>query len=88
MQYVIIQVTGDEDPYKGPYLGQTGADGKYSIVITTLKDNVDDIEFKAKIIGGANVKNEDTVEWEVDKDCEKDGAIQVMEIDWFQKPLD
>ncbi len=82
---VKIQVTGDKDKYKGPYIGKTDKDGNFTILISELKDNVDGVEFKAEVIGSNNVESKDKPKWEVSKDCEQDGAIQIMKIIWKRK---
>ena len=85
IQYVTIQVTGDEDPYKGPYTAKTNEDGYYTVVIGPLKDDIDGVEFKAVVTGGAGVVSEDDPDWEVSSDCKDEDAIQIMEIDWERK---
>lgn len=84
VQYVTIQVTGDEDDWEGPFIGKTDADGRYNIYIGPIGD-VGSVDFKAEVIGGAGVKSEDKPEWKTSGDCHKDGAIQVMEINWAWK---
>jgi hypothetical protein len=85
IQHVTVQVTGDEDPYKGPYKAKTNEDGYYTIVIGELKDDIDGVEFKAIITGGPGVESLDDPEWKVSSDCEYEDAIQIMEIDWQRK---
>ncbi|MEW5958490.1 MAG: carboxypeptidase-like regulatory domain-containing protein [Chloroflexota bacterium] len=85
VQYVTIEVTGDKDDYKGPYTAKTDKDGYYTVLIGELSEKIDGVEFKVKVIG-PNVKTE-SHEWEASKDCHKDGAIQVMEIEWDKKDL-
>jgi hypothetical protein len=82
--FVTIEVKGDDEDYRGPFIGKTGQDGKFSILITGLKDNIDGVGFSAKITG-PGVENEDDVEWEVSTDCEKEDAIQIFEINWDKK---
>ncbi len=85
VQYVTIEVKGEDD-YKGPYTGKTGADGKYSVLIGPVKDNINGVEFEVKVVGGPGVESEDKVKWEASKDCHgSDEDIQVMKIDWFYK---
>lgn len=83
VQWVTIEVTG-EDEFKGPYIGKTGSDGKYTILIGPVNDDINGIEFKVKVVG-AGAESEDTVKWEASDDCEGDEDIQVMEIDWVRK---
>jgi hypothetical protein len=91
VQYVTIEITGDEDPFKGPYTGKTNEKGDYSIVILSFHDEpdkakeIDGVDFEAEVTGGSNVKSEDKHEWNVSDDCEESGAIQVVEINWMQK---
>lgn len=80
--WVTIEVTG-EDEFKGPYIGKTGSDGKYSILIGPVNDDINGIEFKVKVVG-AGAESEDTVEWEASDECEGDG-IQIMEVEWVRK---
>lgn len=87
VQYVTIEVKGDKDPYKGPFTAKTNAKGDYTVLIGELKANVNGVDFEARVIGGPNVKSEDTPDWEVSSDCHQDGAIQLMEIDWLKKRL-
>ncbi len=84
VQFVTIRVKGDDDDFKGPFIGQTDEEGYYGIYIGPLSE-VGKVEFVARVIGGANVKVEDQIRWTTSKDCEADGAIQVMEIDWGRK---
>ena len=86
--FVTIQVTGDKDQFKGPYTAKTNEKGDYTILITELTSNVDGVEFKAEVIGGPGVNSKDKPKWTVDDDCKKEGAIQVMEIDWERKDPD
>lgn len=83
--YVTIQIKGDEDQFKGPYIGKTNENGDYTILIAELNGDLNGVEFEAEVIGGAGVESLDTPDWEVSDDCKKDGAIQVMRIDWKRK---
>ena len=83
--YVTIQVTGSKKPYKGPYTAKTNENGDYTVLIGPLSDEVDDVEFEVRVVGGSNVKSEDSPEWTADKDCKKDDAIQVIRINWKRK---
>jgi hypothetical protein len=90
--YVTIQITGDQSPFKGPYTAKTNEDGDYTIIILEFHkatpeqfEEIDGVEFEAEIVGGSNVKSEDTPDWEVSNDCDESGAIQIMEIDWQRK---
>jgi hypothetical protein len=84
VSFVTIEVTGDDDNYKGPYYGKTGADGKYTIVIGEFTDDVKGTKFKAKVVG-EGVDSEDTGEWIISDDCHNDDAVQIYEINWFRK---
>lgn len=85
VQFVTIEVKGDDDDFKGPYTDKTDANGRYDIFITgTDNDDVDGVEFKAKVVGDG-VESEDTAEWIVSTDCEEDDATQVYEINWNKK---
>jgi hypothetical protein len=79
-------VTGDDDPYEGPYYGKSDSRGDYTVLIGELKDNIDDVKFEAQVVGGANVDSEDDHEWTFGDDCHDDDEFQVMEIDWYWKP--
>ena len=48
-------------------------------------DEVDDVEFTINVVGPRVESND--FEWQVDSDCHKDGAIQVMEIIWKKRDL-
>jgi len=85
VQYVTIEVTGDEDGFKGPYTAKTDKDGYYTVVISVLTEEIDGVEFKAKIIG-PNVKTE-SYKWEVSDDCHDGDAIQIMELEWERRDL-
>jgi hypothetical protein len=85
VQWVTIEVTGDDDPYKGPFYGKSDSRGDYTVLIGELKEDVDGVEFEAKIVGGAGVEPEDDFEWTVDSDCHDENTVQVVEIDWFWK---
>jgi hypothetical protein len=85
IEYVTVQVTGDDDPYRGPYTAKTNKDGQYTIFIGGLNDDIDGVEFEAKIIGGPGVESLDEVDWEVSSDCEDEDAIQIFIIDWQRK---
>ncbi len=76
---VTIQVTGDDDPYKGPYYATTDSDGFYGIVFGEFGE-VGRVKFTAKVYGN-NVSSEERV-WETDKDCHDEDNIQVMKINW------
>lgn len=82
VQYVTIEVRGDDDKYKGPYIGRTDQEGKYGIFIGGLEDDVDGVEFEAKVVG-AGVESEDSPNWTVSDDC--DDGIQIYEINWDKK---
>jgi hypothetical protein len=84
VQFAAIEVKSDDNDYKGPYTDQTNSDGRYDIFISGLKDDIDGVTFKAKVVG-AGVESEDTVEWEVSTDCHDEDAIQVLEINWDKK---
>ncbi len=83
MPNVTIKVTGNEDPYKGPFYATTDSAGKYSLVIGELKD-VGEMEFKAEIFGDG-VDTQGEPEWETDDDCHENNAVQIMKINWGKK---
>ncbi len=83
--YVTIQVTGDTDEYKGPYIGKTDQDGNYTILISELNDSIDDVEFTVEVIGGSGVESKDKLEWRAGDNCKDDDDIQIMEIRWERK---
>jgi hypothetical protein len=82
IEHVTVKVTGNKNPYKGPYTGKTDKDGNYSILIGELKRDIDNVDFKAVITGGAGVESVDDPKWEVSDDCNDNNAIQVIRIDW------
>jgi hypothetical protein len=84
VQFATIEVKSDDNDYKGPYIGQTNSDGRYDIFISGLEDDIDGVEFEAKVVG-AGVETEDGVKWEVSTDCHEEDAIQVYEINWDKK---
>ena len=83
--FVRLEVKGDKSKYAGPYTGKTDQDGYYTIVISELNDEVDEVDFTINVVGPRVESND--FEWKVDSDCHKDGAIQVMEIIWKKKDL-
>jgi hypothetical protein len=85
IEHVTVQVTGDEDPYRGPYTAKTNKDGEYTVFISGLNEDINGVEFEAVIIGGPGVESLDEVDWEVSDDCEDDDAIQIFIIDWQRK---
>lgn len=85
IEYVTVQVTGDEDPYRGPYTAKTNADGEYTILIGELNNDIDGVEFEAIITGGPGVKSLDEVDWTVSSDCDDEDAIQIFIINWQRK---
>ncbi|NJN97091.1 MAG: hypothetical protein HC875_24865, partial [Anaerolineales bacterium] len=85
VQFVTIEVKGDNDKFKGPYTDKTDANGRYDIFITGAdNDDVDGVEFKAKVVGDG-VESEDTAEWTVSTDCGDEDSTQVYEINWNKK---
>jgi hypothetical protein len=78
---VTIQITGDEDGYRGPWYATTGPDGKYGLAIAEFGTIPNNVEFTAEVWGdGVDNNNEPT--WNVQDDCHGNDANQVMEIDW------
>ena len=59
--------------------------GDYTVLIGELKNDVDEVEFEAKVVGGGNVVSEDDHEWKFGDDCHDDGDFQIVEINWFWK---
>ena len=86
IQWVTIEVTGDDNPYKGPYYGKSNDRGDYTVLIGELKSDIDEVEFEAKVVGGANVESEDDHEWTFGDDCHDDDQFQVVEINWTWEP--
>ncbi len=80
IQWVAIEVTGDDDDVNGPFMSKTGADGKYSIYIGPL-DDVGGVELEARVVG-PSVSSEDKPKWIVSDDCHDGDANQIMELDW------
>jgi hypothetical protein len=78
---VTIQVTGDEDGFRGPYYATTGSDGSYGLVIGEFGKVPERVEFKAEVYG-PDVETDDSPEWKTTDDCHADDAVQVMRIDW------
>lgn len=78
---VTIQVTGDEDGFRGPYYSTTGSDGTYGLVIGEFGKVPDRVEFRAEIYG-PDVKTDDRPSWNTTNDCHGDNAVQVMRINW------
>lgn len=77
---VTIQVTGDEDGYRGPFYGTTASNGKYTIVIGEY-GKVGRVKFKAEVFGsGADTKDEP--EWTTTESCHNNDSVQVVEIKW------
>jgi hypothetical protein len=85
VQYVTVEVTGDEDAFKGPYTAKSDKDGYYTVLIGALTEEIDGVEFKAKIIG-PNVETE-SYKWEVSDDCHDEDGIQIMELEWERRDL-
>jgi hypothetical protein len=83
VQWVTIEITGNEDDVRGPFTGKTNADGNYNIYIGSL-DDVGGVELKARVTG-PNAISEDEPEWVVVDNCDSDDANQIMEIDWDMK---
>ena len=83
MPNVTVKVTGNKDPYGGHFYATTNSDSEYVLVIGELKD-VGDVKFKAEIFGNG-VDTQGEPEWETDKDCHKNNAVQVMKINWGKK---
>ena len=87
VQWVTIQVTGDDDDdeFNGPFIGKTGSDGRYAIFIGPINE-VGHSRFKVEVIGGPNVESEDIVEWETSDDCHDGQESQVLDIRWGYEP--
>lgn len=82
--FVTIEIKGEGD-YKGPYIGKTDKDGKYSVFIAPLKDKVEGVKFEAKVVGaGVSIDDEDN-EWRTSSDCHDNDGIQVYEMNWNKK---
>jgi hypothetical protein len=81
---VTIQVIGDEDGFRGPYLATTDSDGEYGLVIGEFGKVPDRVEFLAEVYG-PGTKSEERPEWQVLNDCHRSDANQVMIIDWIKK---
>jgi hypothetical protein len=89
VQWVTIQVLGetddDDDQFDGPFIGKTGADGRYNIYIGPINE-VGSQKYEVKVIGGPNVESEDTVDWETSKDCRDAQRTQILDIYWGYEP--
>lgn len=81
---VTIQVTGDEDGFRGPYYGTTASDGFYGIVIGEFGKVPDRVEFRAEVYGN-DVKTDNRPTWKTTQDCHGDNAVQIMEIEWAKE---
>jgi hypothetical protein len=83
IQNVTIQVTGDEDGFRGPYYGTTDKDGVYGLVIGEFGKVPPRVEFKAEVFGpGVDTDNEP--KWQTTDDCHSDNAVQVKRINWVR----
>ena len=78
---VTIQVTGDEDGFRGPFLTTTDGSGEYGLVIGEFGKIPDRVEFVAQVIG-EGVETEDRPEWSFDDNCNASDARQIMRIIW------
>jgi len=85
IQWVTIEVKGDDDPYKGPFYAKSDERGDYTVLIGELKNNVDEVEFDTQVVGGGSVVSEDDYQWTFGDDCHNDDDFQVMEINWYWK---
>ncbi len=81
---VTIQVTGDEDGFRGPYYGTTDSKGRYGIVIAGYGKIPERVKFTAKIYG-PDTKTDDDPSWNFTKDCDSDDALQIMKINWSKR---
>ncbi|MDM8529070.1 hypothetical protein QUF58_12800 [Anaerolineales bacterium HSG24] len=86
MQFVEIEVSGDmdddDDKFDGPYRTKTDVNGNYDIYIGHPNE-VKKRTFNAKIVG-AEVSSED-IRWRTNRDCNGNGTIQTMRIDWRRR---
>jgi hypothetical protein len=80
---VTVQVTGDEDGFRGPYYGTTDSDGNYGIVIGEFGKVPPRVEFRAEIYG-PGVETDNRPEWQTTDDCHSENAIQIMRINWVR----
>lgn len=81
MPNVTVQVTGDEDGFRGPYLATTNGDGEFGLVIGELGKVPTRVEFTAEIYG-TDVKTEDRPKWSFNDDCHQDNARQIFRIEF------
>jgi hypothetical protein len=81
---VTIQVIGDEDGFRGPYLATTGSDGEYGLIIGEFGKVPDRVEFLAEVYG-PGTKSEERPKWHVVNDCHASDANQIMNIEWIKK---
>lgn len=81
MPNVTIQVTGDEDGFRGPYRATTNSNGEYGLVIGELGTVPERVEFRAEIFG-PDVNTDNRPEWSISDDCHEDNALQVLRVDW------
>ncbi|HMR68022.1 MAG TPA: hypothetical protein PKE64_28765, partial [Anaerolineae bacterium] len=82
MAGVTVQVTGDEDGFRGPYLATTDGDGEFGLVIGEVGKVPTRVEFTAQIYGTDDVKTEDRPKWSFNDDCHEDDALQVMRVEF------
>lgn len=78
---VTIQVTGDEDGFRGPFYATTDSEGEYAIVIGEFGTVPKRVEFVAEIMG-ENVTTKDRPKWSFGDDCHASDALQIMNIVW------
>ncbi|MCB0224848.1 MAG: hypothetical protein KDI02_14245 [Anaerolineae bacterium] len=78
---VTIQVTGDEDGFRGPFYATTDGKGEYGMVIGEFGKIPERVEFVAEITG-ENVKTEDRPKWSFSDNCNSNDALQIMYIIW------
>jgi hypothetical protein len=82
IQFVEVEVTGEDKDYKGPYITKTDGNGNYDIFLGH-PDQVKGKIFNARIIGGG-VDSEE-IRWRTSSSCNQVGGIQMMYINWQRR---
>ncbi|MDM8532726.1 hypothetical protein QUF63_16315 [Anaerolineales bacterium HSG25] len=84
IRFAEIEVSGDDDDdeFDGPHRTKTDANGYYDLYIGH-PNAVKGKKFRAKIVG--DQVNSEEVRWKTSGDCNGNGTIQTMNIDWRRR---